>query len=228
MMSMRMPLTYPAYPARDAAPDFSAGFRGEFEQLLRWRRDTRHFLADPVDERVFQHLIDLSNFAPSVGNSQPWRFVRVDSNACRNAVARNFTSANADALGDYTGEQAADYARLKLAGLQQAPVHLAVFTDENTGQGHGLGCRTMPEMLCYSTVTAIHTLWLAARAYGLGVGWVSILDPVGICRILDVPISWKLVAYLCIGYPSFQDMTPELERKGWEHRRTERRTLLRR
>ncbi len=222
---MRMPLTH---SAREAAPDFDAGFRAEFEQLLLWRRDTRHFLTDPVDERVFQHLIDLGSFAPSVGNSQPWRFVRVDSDAYRNAVVGNYTNANADALGDYSGEQAAHYALLKLAGLQQAPVHLAVFTDENTEQGHRLGRKTMPEMLSYSTVTAIHTLWLAARTYGLGVGWVSILDPVGICRILDVPISWKLVAYLCIGYPSFQDMTPELERKGWEHRRTERCTVLRR
>lgn len=214
--------------AGDAAPHFDAGFRAEFEQLLLWRRDTRYFLADPVNETIFQHLIDLSCSAPSVGNSQPWRFVRVDSALRRNAVIDNFTKANADALADYKGEQAAHYARLKLAGLQQAPMHLAAFADENTRQGHRLGRKTMPEMLCYSTVTAIHTLWLAARTYGLGVGWVSILDPAGICSILDIPAAWKLVAYLCIGYPSSYDMTPELERTGWEHRRKERRTVLRR
>lgn len=210
------------------APEFDAGFRDEFEQLLMWRRDVRHFLPDPVPEAVIQRLIDLSCFAPSVGNSQPWRFVRVDGPQYREAVIANFMQANADALHEYSGEQAALYARLKLAGLQQAPVHLAVFSDEHTRQGHRLGLKTMPEMLSYSTVAAVHTFWLAARAYGLGVGWVSILTPDRLNPILDVPESWKLVAYLCIGYPCTQDITPELERSGWEYRRMQSRIILRR
>ncbi|MDO9460299.1 MAG: 5,6-dimethylbenzimidazole synthase [Alphaproteobacteria bacterium] len=217
-------LTSPDY----TAPDFDARFQTDFEKLVLWRRDERHFRPDPVDEEVFQRLIDLSYFAPSVGNSQPWRFVRVDSATCRGAVIKNFNRANSKALADYKGERAALYARLKLAGLQQAPVHLAVFTDENTEQGHRLGRKTMPEMLRYSTVTAVHTIWLAARAYGLGVGWVSILQPAGIGQILDVPHGWKLVAYLCIGYPAMAENIPELERKGWEQRHAECRTVLRR
>jgi len=217
-----------AWLAAGAVPDFDAHFQAEFEKLVLWRRDERHFLPDPVSEQLFERLMDLTCFAPSVGNSQPWRFVRVDTPMCRDAVIANFIRANAEALADYKGERAALYARLKLAGLQQAPVHLAVFADEKTGQGHRLGCKTMPEMLRYSTVTAVHTLWLAARAYGLGVGWVSILEPDEISRILETPGDWKLVAYLCIGYPCSVENIPELERKGWEHRQAECRAVLRR
>ena len=88
------------------------------------------------------------------------------------------------------------YARLKLAGLREAPVHLAVFCDEGTSQGHGLGARTMPQMRRYSAVCALHTFWLAARMHGLGVGWVSILDPEPMPAVLDVPEDWSFVAYL--------------------------------
>lgn len=102
--------------------------------------------------------------------------------------------------------------------MQEAPVHLAVFCDDSTTKGKGLGAGTMPEMRRYSCVSAIMQFWLAARAHGLGVGWVSILDPEMLCRDLDVPTDWALVAYLCIGYPTEDNITPELERKGWEAR----------
>jgi 5,6-dimethylbenzimidazole synthase len=98
-------------------------------------------------------------------------------------------------------------------------VHLAVFVDRATGQGAGLGRRTMPEMLDYSVVMAIHTLWLAARAEGLGVGWVSILDPEAAGADLAAEPDWRLVAYLCIGWPEREETVPELEREGWETRR---------
>lgn len=204
-----------------AAPDFDTRFRGQFEELLQWRRDVRHFLTDPVDDHVFQKIMALTNYAPSVGNSQPWRFVRVDDPVRRDGVIDNFRRFNAQSLADYKGARAAMYAKLKLAGLQEAPIHLAVFSDEGTEQGHRLGRKTMPEMLRYSVVTAVHTLWLAARAYDLGVGWVSILDPREVARTLDVSDDWRLVAYLCIGYPAKTDITPELERTGWEHRHPE-------
>ncbi|WP_137391601.1 5,6-dimethylbenzimidazole synthase [Rhodoligotrophos sp. lm1] len=200
------------------APAFDDAFRVELEALLRWRRDVRHFRRDPVDGALLDHLLSLVDLAPSVGNSQPWRIVRVESAAARQAVRASFEAANAAALNGYEGEQAALYARLKLAGLDDAPVQLAVFVEEGCAQGHGLGRQTMPEMLRYSAVSAIHTLWIAARAYGLGLGWVSILDPDAVTRLLAFAPSWRLVGYLCLGHPRFDQEVPELERAGWQAR----------
>jgi 5,6-dimethylbenzimidazole synthase len=102
--------------------------------------------------------------------------------------------------------------------LREAPCHLAVFADRNTAAGHGLGRRTMPEMAEYSTVTAVFSLWLAARAEGIGMGWVSILEPLGVAKALDVPVDWRFIGYFCLGYPQLEDDSPELERVGWEQR----------
>ncbi|MFN4312108.1 MAG: 5,6-dimethylbenzimidazole synthase [Ferrovibrio sp.] len=201
-------------------PVFDEGFQNRLAELLAWRRDVRHFRSSPVPPALVTHLLELAALAPSVGNSQPWRFVLVEEPARRAKVIANFERANAEALADYSGEQARLYATLKLAGLKEAPVHLAVFCDEDTAQGHGLGRRTMPEMLDYSTVMAVYGFWLAARAHGLGVGWVSILEPETLTRDLEVPAGWKLVAYLCVGWPEDEADTPELERRGWEHRRS--------
>ena len=124
--------------------------------------------------------------------------------------------ANAKALESYDGEQRASYAKLKLEGLDDAPVHLAVFADEATEAGSGLGRQTMPQTLRYSVVAAIQTLWLAARAEGLGLGWISILEPEVLCGVLEVPESWTLIAYLCIGRPVEEHLDPELERHHWQ------------
>lgn len=142
----------------------------------------------------------------------------VGSSAVREEVRTEFTRANEAALRGYEGSQAAQYAKLKLSGLEEAPVHLAVFTDRSTTKGHGLGRQTMPEMLDYSVVMAIHTLWLTARAHGIGVGWVSIVDPVRVTTLLEVPSSWALTAYLCIGFPEEEFDIPELQRAKWEVR----------
>lgn len=211
-----------------APPDFDAAFQEKLAELFVWRRDVRHFRSDPVDPALMQHLLELAALAPSVGNSQPWRFVLVEDGGRRAKVIANFERENAEALGDYRGEQAKLYAALKLAGLKEAPVHLAVFCDEGTQQGHGLGRRTMPEMLDYSSVMAVYGFWLAARSHGLGAGWVSILDPQAACRDLDVPEDWRLIAYLCVGYPAEQTDEPELERRGWEHRRPASEFILKR
>ncbi|WP_349357833.1 5,6-dimethylbenzimidazole synthase [Stappia sp.] len=200
-------------------PTFDAGFRAAFRELLAWRRDVRRFKRDAVSPELVTEVLEEAHLAPSVGNSQPWRFVLVDNAARRARVRESFRAANAEALAEYSGARAATYARLKLAGLEDAPVHLAVFCDEGTGQGAGLGRRTMPEMLAYSCVCAINTLWLAARARGLGVGWVSILDPDAVTDALDVSTHWRLIAYLCIGWPVETHRDPELERAGWEARR---------
>jgi 5,6-dimethylbenzimidazole synthase len=199
-------------------PPFDDTFREALKQLFRWRRDVRHFLTRPLPAGIVDELIELACLAPSVGYSQPWRFVKVDDPRRREAVQQNFAECNELALEDYSGSQAEVYASLKLAGLAEAPVHLAVFADRLTPAGSGLGRKTMPSTLEYSVVMAVHTLWLAARAYGIGVGWVSILSPAQVERILDVPEGWSLIAYLCLGYPVEEHVMPELERRGWERR----------
>ncbi|WP_374300389.1 5,6-dimethylbenzimidazole synthase [Ferrovibrio sp.] len=209
-------------------PVFDDAFQDKLKELMAWRRDVRHFRTDPVPGELIARLLEVAALAPSVGNSQPWRFVLVEDATRRQKVIANFEAANAEALSDYSGEQAKLYASLKLAGLKEAPVHLAVFCDEGTAQGHGLGRRTMPEMLDYSAVMAVYGFWLAARAHGLGVGWVSIFEPEALARDLDVELDWKLVAYLCVGWPEDEQATPELERAGWEHRRGVESFIIRR
>jgi 5,6-dimethylbenzimidazole synthase len=209
-------------------PVFDAAFRERLRALLTWRRDVRRFCRDPLPPGAVERLIELAALAPSVGLSQPWRFVVVDDPACRAAVRRNFAAANVAALAAQAPERAAQYARLKLAGLDEAPCHLGVFADRATAQGHGLGRHTMPEMADYSAVAAVHTLWLAARAEGIGMGWVSILDPPAIGAILDVPASWKLIGYFCLGYAMEEDDVPLLETVGWEARRAVASFLIRR
>lgn len=212
----------------EEAPRFDNPFRDKLEQLFRWRRDVRRFRPDPVAPGLVDELVRLAALAPSVGHSQPWRFVVVEDPGRRRAVRENFLACNREALADYEGERARLYASLKLEGLDQAPVQLAVFVDEATESGHGLGVRTMPEMLPYSVVTAIHTLWLAARAHGVGVGWVSILDPEAVKAVLEVPEPWSLVAYLCLGVPAEDQAEPELLRRGWQGTDAAARTLHRR
>ena len=201
------------------APAFDAAFRDRLDLLLHWRRDVRHFRRDPVAEGAMQALFAAAALAPSVGNAQPWRFVRLRSPGLRETLAAHVDTASA-AAGDRLpdAERRARYARLKLHGLREAPELLAVFSDEAPAAGHGLGRATMPEMLRYSTVMAIHTLWLAARARGIGIGWVSILDPTYVTALLDVPAEWTLIALLCIGYPEAPAATPELARRGWQAR----------
>jgi 5,6-dimethylbenzimidazole synthase len=209
-------------------PVFDDAFQSKLAALMAWRRDVRRFRTDPVPMELVARLLETAALAPSVGNSQPWRFVLVENPERRAKVIANFQRANKEALESYSGEQAKLYAGLKLAGLKEAPVHLAVFADEATAQGHGLGRRTMPEMLDYSAVMAVYGFWLAARAVGLGAGWVSIFEPDALVRDLDVDKDWKLVAYLCIGWPEAEHATPELERAGWEHRRRVDEQIIRR
>ncbi|WP_207781346.1 5,6-dimethylbenzimidazole synthase [Novacetimonas pomaceti] len=201
---------------------FSPAFDAEFHDLLRWRRDVRHFRRDRVPAPVLDGLLATACLAPSVGLSEPWRFVRVDDPARRRAVRDDFAHCNARALAARAGSDASDYARLKLAGLDDAPHHVAVFSDNDPAQGRGLGRGTMPQTTTWSTVMAIHTFWLAATVAGVGVGWVSIIDPARVSAMLDVDPGWELVAYLCVGYPQDPSDTPELQRRGWERRAPER------
>lgn len=209
-------------------PIFDDAFHDRLAKLFAWRRDVRRFRPDPVPSPLIEELLRLAALAPSVGNSQPWRFVSVETTPAREAVIANFNACNAAALASYEGERAALYASLKLSGLREAPVHLAVFCDHATETGFGLGQKTMPETLDYSVVAAVHSFWLCARAHGLGVGWVSIIDPALLSRMLDVPPAWKLIAYLCVGFPLEEHLDPELERHDWQAHLAENARLHRR
>ncbi len=190
-----------------------------FAQLVRWRRDIRAFRPDPVDEADLRLCLELAHQAPSVGLSQPWRFVRVQDKERLERVIASFERANASALAAADAKDRALYARLKLEGLREAPVQMAVFCDEGTATGRKLGARTMPQTRAYSVVCAIHTLWLALRARGLGLGWVSILESEVVHAACDAPQAWRFMAWLCIGHPrAAPRQTPELQRKGWEQR----------
>jgi 5,6-dimethylbenzimidazole synthase len=200
-------------------PDFDANFRARLRDLMIWRRDVRRFKREPLPDGALDRLLQLACLAPSVGLSQPWRFVIVDSPVRRDAIKECFKACNAHALSDQAAERASLYARLKLEGLDDAPCQVAVFADRSTTLGHGLGRLTMPEMVQYSAVLAVHTLWLAARAEGIGVGWLSILQPSRVAEILDVSPDWAFIGYFCIGYPVQQCDIPTLEQEGWEARR---------
>ncbi len=192
--------------------------RAALHELLVWRRDVRRFRRDDLPDGTMERLVRIACLAPSVGLSQPWRFVVVETPERRSAVRASFEACNAEALRCQAGERAALYARLKLAGLDDAPCQFAVFADRATAKCHGLGRMTMPLTIDYSAVMAVHTLWLAARAEGIGLGWVSILDPGAVTAALDVPPSWSFIGYFCLGYPIEEDIAPALEREGWETR----------
>lgn len=201
-------------PQSFVTPEFQAALR----ELFAWRRDVRSFRRDPLPQALLDDLLETAALAPSVGLSQPWRFVQVRSSSARSAVRSSFEACNAQALAGYEGDGAALYARLKLSGLDDAPEQFAVFCEHDPSAGRGLGRQTMPQALEYSVVAAVNTVWLAARTQGVGLGWVSILDPDVVTQALDVPSSWRLIAYLCLGWPQAHSLEPELQRLGWERR----------
>lgn len=178
----------------------------------------RHFRTDPLAEADIEALLIAVHHAPSVGNSQPWRIVRVETTALRNAVADHADRCVHEAGERYRGEERDHYRSLKLHGIREAPLQLAIFCDHATDDGRGLGRDTMPETLDWSVVMAIHSLWLVAAARGIGVGWVSILEPAEIAGMLAVPPGWRLIAWLCIGHPIEPSDEPELALRGWQGR----------
>lgn len=207
-------------------PQFDRTFCTQLDALFTWRRDVRHFQKTPLPEGVLDSLLHTACLAPSVGLSEPWRFVRVESADRRAAIRHNFARCNQAALEGHDGGDAQRYASLKLAGLDDAPHQIAVFCDTNPTQGRGLGRATMPETTLWSAVMAIHTFWLAAAARGIGVGWVSILNPQEAASTLCLDPDWSFLAYLCVGYPQEQRDTPELQEKGWEQRNPDRRKWI--
>ena len=201
------------------APGFDEAARQAVYRAIRERRDVRRgFLPDPMPDDLLRKLLEAAHDAPSVGLMQPWRFIVVRDIGVRQAIHNIFLDANKQALAGYEGERQRDYAGLKLEGILQAPQNLCVVCDSQSSQGHQLGRRTMPETTLYSAVCAVQNLWLAARAEGIGVGWVSIMEPDQLRRALKIPDHITPVAYLCLGYVEAFAAEPDLERAGWEKR----------
>lgn len=192
--------------------------RGVYRAIYE-RRDIRStFLPAPLPDAVLRRLLDAAHHAPSVGFMQPSRFIIVRNPATRAAIHANFERANRRAQAAYSDHRAQAYAQLKLAAILEAPMNICVVCDESSVRGSGLGRQTMPETALYSTVCAVQNFWLAARAEGIGVGWVSILDREELRLQLGIPFAAIPVAYLCVGYVESFAQEPELQRRGWEER----------
>jgi 5,6-dimethylbenzimidazole synthase len=182
------------------------------------RRDVRRFRPDPVADETLYRILDAAHHAGSVGFMQPWNFIVIRSPEMKQQVNDLFVEENKKAAANYTGERRELYGSLKLAGILEAPINVVVTCDRNRRGPAVLGRTTMPETDLYSTCCAIQNLWLAARAEGIGVGWVSILNPEGVKRLLGIPSEIVLVAYLCLGVPVRFEERPMLETAGWETR----------
>ena len=205
--------------ARLVSERFDETERATLYRVMRARRDVRaQFVAAEIPDEVVRRVLEAAHLAPSVGLMQPWRFILVRDRTTRTQIHASFTSANVEAARVYDDECAERYASLKLEGILDAPLNLCVVCDPTVARGHGLGRQTMPETAIYSTVCAVENLWLAARAEGLGVGWVSIVEPETLRRRLAIPEHVVVVAYLCMGYVSHFADEPDLARAQWERR----------
>lgn len=190
-----------------------AVYRAIFE-----RRDCRHFLPDPLPDDLIARLLTAAHHAPSVGFMQPWNFLLIRSLEVRTQVKAAFERANELARSKFQGERGDLYGALKLEGILDAPLNLCVTCDRTRHGPVVLGRTSQADMDLYSTVCAVENLWLAARAEGVGVGWVSIVEIDDLRRILGLPAEVVPVAYLCVGrVPEFPP-SPELQRLGWLNR----------
>ena len=188
-----------------------------FGELLRLRRDIRHFRPDPVPEALLQRLLEAAHVAPSVGLSQPWRFVRVEDGEVRQRIRSSFLACREAEASRFEGERREQYLALKLEGIVEAPLNLCVCADLRP-RGPILGTTSWPEALRWSVCCAVQNLWLMARAEGVGVGWVSIAEPQVLRDSLELPYGVEPMAYLCVGYPHEWMDRPLLASLGWEQR----------
>jgi len=198
--------------------DFSRAEKRGVYKAIHSRRDVRQFLPQVVGEPELKRLLAAAHHAGSVGFMQPWSFIVINSSYVKNQVKNAFEQANVIASSVFEGERRELYSRLKLEGILEAPVNLCVTCDPTRNGPHVLGRHTIRETDVYSTCCAVQNLWLAARAEGIGVGWVSIFDPSQLRAVLGIPEHIIPVAYLCIGYVDRFSPRPELETAGWQAR----------
>ena len=204
-------------PSSSAA--FSDADRDALYRIMRTRRDIRHFLPTPLPPDVMRRILEMAHCAPSVGFMQPWNFLVITSVAIRQQIKALFEARNAhEAASIQDPARRALYKTLKLEGIVEAPVNLVVTCDHRRDAPFVLGRAPMPDTDLFSTCLAIQNLWLAARAEGVGVGWVSIVDKAAVETLLQIPPGVELVAYLCVGYPTEFRPQPLLQEVGWKHR----------
>jgi 5,6-dimethylbenzimidazole synthase len=204
--------------ARMVTP-FSDAERQAVYRAIYERRDVRStFVSTPLPDTVLARILDAAHHAPSVGLMQPWEFIVIADPDVRRGVRDAFVTANQRAAETYTGARRELYDSLRLEAILDSAVNVCVTCDPSATRGHGLGRQTMPETAVYSTVCAIQNCWLAARAEGVGLGWLSILDVDVVRRLLSIPAHVAVVGYLCLGYVSAFAARPELETRGWEQR----------
>lgn len=203
----------------DPVSRFNDAERRGVYRAIHERRDVRSsFVAAPLPDEVLARILDAAHHAPSVGFMQPWEFIIITDALIRRAIREQFEDTNKRAADAYVGARRDLYDRLKLEGIVDSAVNLCVTCDPTVVRGHGLGRQTMPETAMYSAVCAIQNCWLAARAEGVGVGWVSIVNADAVRRILAIPDHVVIIGYLCLGYVSGFEAEPELATKGWERR----------
>ncbi len=210
-----MPL--PSMPA-PAGPFDDAG-REAVYRAIHTRRDVRsQFRPDQIADEVLNRLLMAAHHAPSVGFMQPWNFILIRSAAVKDQIRAAFQTANVEAKAMFSGPQRALYSELKLQGISEAPVNLCITCDRTRGGPVVLGRTHNRDMDLYSTVCAAQNLWLAARAEGIGVGWVSIFRDADLRHILGLPDHVVPVAYLCLGHVTELYQEPELQARGWRQR----------
>jgi 5,6-dimethylbenzimidazole synthase len=190
----------------------------ELYEAIYKRRDIRHFKSDPVPAEILRKILHAAHHAGSVGFMQPWNFIVIQDPAIRKQVKTIFEQQNALAEQNYSGSRRKLYKSLKLEGILESPLNLCVTCDRSRKGPHVLGQNSILDVDIYSTCCAVQNLWLAARAEGIGVGWVSIIDHQAVKEILDIPDHVLPVAYLCLGYPQEFKHQPMLEEVGWETR----------
>ncbi|WP_327217312.1 nicotinate-nucleotide--dimethylbenzimidazole phosphoribosyltransferase [Streptomyces cyaneofuscatus] len=210
----------PQEPFTPPAPGYDDAEREAVLRVMRERRDIRNgFRSDPIPHEVLLRVLEAAHTAPSVGHSQPWDFVVIRSAETRRSMhelAQRQREAYAKSLPKGRAKQ---FKELKIEAILDTPVNIVVTADPTRGGRHTLGRHTQPQMAPYSSALAVENLWLAARAEGLGVGWVSFFDEREMVRALGLPEHLEVVAYLCVGYVDEFPEEPELLQAGWSKRR---------
>jgi 5,6-dimethylbenzimidazole synthase len=199
--------------------NFSETERDAVYKAIMLRRDIRRqFEPEPIPRDVLVRILSAAHHAGSVGFMQPWDFILIEDRATRQKVLDGFIRERDRSAEFYEGQRKELYLSLKLEGILESALNLCVTCDRTRGGPHVLGRSTILETDLYSTCCAIQNLWLAARAEGIGVGWVSIVDPKELSSVLGLPDQIIPVAYLCMGYVREFPDSPDLQRAGWRQR----------